>query len=501
MDLKGVRLRKQETKRDDGQRRSEDEQVAEEESEPLSPGSRMFHEPDFNVYVIAVLGSKTLLDPDLIRAKLVDHLLKHPRFSSLQVMDEKRGGGEMKWVRTKVDLDKHLIVPDITPEMMESPDQFMEDYIFNLSKTTIDKSMPLWDLHILNVKTSQAEAAAIFRIHHSHGDGTSLLNFLLANTRKTSDPESLPTFPVKKKKQISSSSNGWWFQRYFVACWSYFQLVWNTMVDVFMFMATALFLKDTDTPLKGPQQVKNTARRFVHRTVSLDDFKLVKNVMNATINDVALGVTQAALSRYLNRRYGEIKKDDQGATQKKNNLPKRIRLRSFLLINLRPSHGIQDWADMMENNALPKLENWIGYVLLPFTIGLRDNPLDYVREAKATVDRKKHSLEAIFTFSIAELVLKLFGLKSHKVMIQTTMCFSNLVGPLEEIAFYGFPLAYLAPGSYGQPHALMINFQSHVDKMTIVLSVDEGVIPDPHSLCDEIVESLKLIKDAVIERA
>lgn len=46
----------------------------------------------------------------------------------------------------------------------------------------------------------------------------------------------------------------------------------------------------------------------------------------------------------------------------------------------------------------------------------------------------------------------------------------------------------------------MINFQSYVNKMTIVLSVDENTIPDPHQLCDDIVASLRLIKDAVISR-
>lgn len=65
----------------------------------------------------------------------------------------------------------------------------------------------------------------------------------------------------------------------------------------------------------------------------------------------------------------------------------------------------------MEKDGKAKWGNWIGYVLLPFTIAIRDDPLDYVRDAKATIDRKKRSLEAIFTFSIAELALKLFGVK------------------------------------------------------------------------------------------
>lgn len=36
--------------------------------------------------------------------------------------------------------------------------------------------------------------------------------------------------------------------------------------------------------------------------------------------------------------------------------------------------------------------------------------------------------------------------------------------------------------------------------MTLVLAVDEDVVPDPHQLCDDIVESLKQVKDAVITK-
>ena len=36
-------------------------------------------------------------------------------------------------------------------------------------------------------------------------------------------------------------------------------------------------------------------------------------------------------------------------------------------------------------------------------------------------------------------------------MNHTTMCFSNVVGPMEEIGFYGHPMAFLAPSVYGQP--------------------------------------------------
>lgn len=32
------------------------------------------------------------------------------------------------------------------------------------------------------------------------------------------------------------------------------------------------------------------------------------------------------------------------------------------------------------------------------------------------------------------------------------MAFSSMVGPVEEISFYGHPLAYIAPSVYGHPH-------------------------------------------------
>lgn len=81
---------------------------------------------------------------------------------------------------------------------------------------------------------------------------------------------------------------------------------------------------------------------------------------------------------------------------------------------------MQDLADVMEKDTEAKWGNWIGIVLLPFKIALRDDPLDYVREAKATIDRKKRSLEAIYTFSISALVLKFLGIKvsnNHATLI------------------------------------------------------------------------------------
>lgn len=72
---------------------------------------------------------------------------------------------------------------------------------------------------------------------------------------------------------------------------------------------------------------------------------------------------------------------------------------------------------MYLNQALPNTDghvdagNKIGSVLLPLTIKHREDPLDNVREAKKAMERKKASLEPLWTSFIANSIIKLFGFK------------------------------------------------------------------------------------------
>ncbi|KAF4401024.1 hypothetical protein G4B88_013865 [Cannabis sativa] len=443
-----------------------------EKDEPVSPAGRFFNEQNFTVHILAILGCKTKIFPDVFKQGLLHTLLKHPRFSSLMVNE----GGNLKWVRTNVDMDKHVIIADMGDDDEVLAEKFVEDYIYDLTKTSLDKSKPLWEVHIINQKTKEAEGGLfVFKIHHSMGDGMSLVSLLLACTRPITDPDTVPTLPIPKHKQnhnhdnqdsCNNKSSGGFITsslRWSKGVLWLLQLFWNTLVDIFLFLATGFFLRDSQTPIRAPPfQQSSSPRRIIFRSFSLDDFKLVKNATNSTINDVALGVTQAGLSRYLNRRYGENKNNkDEGDSSRGtvNNLPNNIRLRSVLLVNIRPSPGIQDLADMMEKNGEAEWGNKLGYVLIPLTIDLKEDPLDYIRQVKLQIDRKKHSLEALSTSYISAIVFLLFGIKE-----------------------------------------LMVNFQSYMKKMTIVLTVDEDRIPDPHQLCNDIEDSLKLIKDTIIER-
>ncbi|KAI9096685.1 hypothetical protein K1719_025864 [Acacia pycnantha] len=252
------------------------------EGEAVSPGSRIFHAPGFEYYVIAVIGVKE--------------------------------GRKWRWNPTTVNIEDHVIVAETEPHLdFPEADRYLEDYVSNVTKTPLDISKPLWEIHLLiNLKTSESEAVCVMRIHHSLGDGASLMSLLLAASRKTSDPLALPTVPVLSKTTTTSYhhrlSGGFSLWRFLLAVWGIVTLLWNTLVDLVMFALTVLFLRDSDTPLKGaPAGAEVHTMRFVHRHLCLDDVKLIKTAMKMTINDVLLGVTQAGLTRYLNRTYGKAK--------------------------------------------------------------------------------------------------------------------------------------------------------------------------------------------------
>ena len=92
----------------------------------------------------------------------------------------------------------------------------------------LDRSRPLWDMHILNVKTSDAEAVGVIRSHHSLGDGTSLISLLLACTHKTSDPKDTVIPSLKRRETVSYGlrKQGWLLRLTFTVC-STARLLWK----------------------------------------------------------------------------------------------------------------------------------------------------------------------------------------------------------------------------------------------------------------------------------
>ncbi|KAG2308016.1 hypothetical protein Bca52824_027764 [Brassica carinata] len=457
--------------------------TGEEDGEPLSPMARVFQLPGNDCCIITFIGCKTKINAEVIRSGLKENVFKHPRFSS------KLSGDGLSWIKTQVNIEDHIFVADYRDqnEIAEDGERFVEDYVSRLTMLPLDKSRPLWDIHILNVKTSDADAVCVVRSHHSSGDGTSLVSLLVACTQTTSHRDKASTIrALKHRRRVYNKDKISWFVRLILAIFSSVRLFWNTSVDLVLCLAIVLFLKDIKTPLKGDVGVESSPKKFCHRIVSLDDLRVIKEAMSMTINDVLLGVTQAALSRYL------------------NNFPGKIRLTAGVFVNLRSDTGIQPLADMMaKNNSKCRWGNYFSSISFPISVRLEADPLVYLSKAKSTMDRKKHSLLPALAFSSTEFIFNTFGAKLGGTLLKrlvsnTTTFISNMIGPADEISFHGHPIAYIAPSVYGHAHALTIHFLSYAEMMVISIAVDPNAIPKPHQLCDEIVDSLKATKAALL---
>lgn len=177
-----------------------------------------------------------------------------------------------------MDIEKHVFVPDVDPNM-DSADEFVADFATNLSEIPMDMTKPLWEFYILNVKTSDANSVAVIKIHHSLGDGVSLIALTHACSRKLDDPDALPVFPSSKKPKKKGDRGV--VMRLFVLIWTVMLITFYTLTDIVTFIATLWFLRDTRTPIKADSGgAWLSRRRFVHRIVSLGDVKLIKTAMN-----------------------------------------------------------------------------------------------------------------------------------------------------------------------------------------------------------------------------
>ncbi|KAM3277057.1 hypothetical protein ACQJBY_045075 [Aegilops geniculata] len=464
--------------------------------EPVTPTARLMEA----IYIVVTIGLGSPVNLPVFSAGVAAELARYARFRSIQVTDGSKDGKNPRWARTAVNVEDHMIVPTLDPAAVEAdPDRAVEDYVASVYALPMDCSRPLWEFHFLDFPTSEAASTVVFRVHHSLSDGMSLITMLLASARSAADQTRLPAMPeppartgaiyAPRRREPSSAGA---LAAFIAWIWPYLVLAWNTMVDVSFFAATTVFLRDPCTPFRRAEGdvTFNPRRRFVHRSLSLDDVKFIKNAMSCTVNDVLVGATSAALSRYY---FGKTGGTDTYRTW----------LRSVLLVNTRPTASLQTYANMIESGRSNDVAwgNQLGYILLPFHLAMHDDPLAYVRKAKMIADRKKSSLEAIFTCKTSEVFVKMFGLKAgafifRRMFANTTISFSNLVGPTEKIELCGHPVVFIAPSVYGVPQALIVHYQSYNNTIKIVLSVDEEIFPDYSQLLDDFVVSFGLIKDA-----
>lgn len=89
--------------------------------------------------------------------------------------------GEQRWKRVEVRPEDHVTVPVFAAGMSpEFYDKCLDDYLSKIATEHLPQSRPMWEIHIIKYPTSHAASNVIFKLHHSLGDGFSLMGALLS---------------------------------------------------------------------------------------------------------------------------------------------------------------------------------------------------------------------------------------------------------------------------------------------------------------------------------
>ncbi|XP_018717958.2 O-acyltransferase WSD1-like [Eucalyptus grandis] len=249
--------------------------------EPLTPIGRLFLQKEMNQVIYCAFGMRQPLDVDALKLAIQNcPMFMHPRFCSLLVRDS---AGREHWRRTRVDIDRHVILVHGPIAEGLSDEAAVNEYLANLSTDLpglMGNDKPLWDVHLL-----MAHQCMVLRIHHALGDGISLISSFLGGSRRVDDPEAVPTIgpPSSTRRRRSDGGGEWW-----KAVVRVLEVVWFTVVFVVELVLRIMWVSDRTTPLSGGAGVELWPRKLATARFSLEDMKVVKSAVANAVSSMCL---------------------------------------------------------------------------------------------------------------------------------------------------------------------------------------------------------------------
>jgi len=94
------------------------------------------------------------------------------------------------------------------------------------------QSRPMWEIHIIKYPTSHAARNVIFKLHHSLGDGFSLMGALLSCLQRVDNPSLPLTFPSIQSHTNKDGKNFKHYKELFDWGWQNTNPIWATWSGV-----------------------------------------------------------------------------------------------------------------------------------------------------------------------------------------------------------------------------------------------------------------------------
>ncbi|XP_028761697.1 O-acyltransferase WSD1-like [Neltuma alba] len=440
----------------------------------------------FWLHVLIVLEFEVPV-PHLHLISCIKSLLSIPRFDSILVRD---GSGDRRWERVEVKLEDHIIEPTISWESM-SEDEYAKcfsDYLSHISTPQLPHSKPLWEVHVINSSIT----TLVLKVHHSIGDGYTLMSVLLSWLKRADDPSSPVTFPslLKSSKTMTLSD-----QPFLSRIPSFVPNIYTSIKDFGWSLLKSTHDEDDKTPIRSGQEgVEFQPATLSSITFPVDHIKNIKSKLGVTVNDVLTGIISYAIRLYMQ----DV--DYSSRTKKCTLLP---------MLNMR---NVESY-ETKENNMRTGIDrkgtwgNKFTYTHVPvpeLTDTLVSDPLQFVWEAHHSMKMKKrghlvYSLLSMFLqmeheFSGPEAVGKHF----HKTMRNSSVLISNMVGPSDQLAMAHFPIKSLYFTLSGVPQSLVITITSYMGILRVTTRAEEGFM-DQKKLASYVNYAFEMIHKAAME--
>ncbi|KAL5989847.1 hypothetical protein ACLOJK_010742 [Asimina triloba] len=372
--------------------------------EPVSPTGQYFNSSVLSVGILAVFESEIPIDDSPTMAMLTHTFLPiNPRFSSIMVRDEH---GVQQWKKVKVRLEDHVHIPVFPAGLPpESYDAYFQEYLSKIAMEHLPQSRPLWDIHIVKYPLKNAAGALVIRLHHSMGDGFSLMGALFSCLKRADDPSKMLTFPSTSQSKPPQELGG------VGICGNFFtrlSSLYNTASDLAFSLLKSNFVEDDRTAVRsGTEGVEFRPMTISTVDFSLEHIKRVKSKLGGTINDVISGIVFHGVRLYM-QSSAHNSSDDDG------------RVTAMVLLNTRVIGQYQSVKEMMDPDAESPWGNQFGFLHvsvppLSKKINGQDRPLEFVFKAREMIQRKRNSLAVVLTGRILELIRKIKGPEVRRI--------------------------------------------------------------------------------------
>ncbi|WP_225413302.1 WS/DGAT/MGAT family O-acyltransferase [Stigmatella hybrida] len=357
----------------------------------------------------------------------------------------------------------------------------LEALVSQWMSTPLERSRPLWQLHVL--EGFGQGSALLVRIHHSLADGISLARVLLSLMDEGAEDHFLP----EAEPSPGGAVPGWMrllrgaravVMGSRAALKRGAELISEPIQVGDLVRAGArgvsavgrltVMTSEPPTVLRG--ELGTQKRAVWSKPIPLDEVKALSEATGSTVNDVLLTALTGALRRYLVSRGGPVED-----------------LRALVPVNLRP----------MDEPLPRELGNRFGIVFLELPVR-REEPLRRLQELKRRMDVLKRSPEAVVTFGALNVLGMAPSAVERRAMDvvtrRATLVMTNVPGPRHPVFLAGTQLAGLM---FWVPQAgqlgLGVSIFSYAGQVTVGVSVDAALVPDPHRMVEAFHDELRAL--------